>query len=276
MASYNIVLIGSAGSGKSCLTIRFIAQRFVPEYDPTLEDSYRKTIEVDSHFCTCDIYDTAGTEDFKMVRDSYVREAEGFLCVFALDNLDSFREVIRLHDHVARVKDFSFDKTFPFVVAGNKADLDESEKIVSRDEVEKVLQIINVKSYFETSALTDYNVKNAFTQLVREIRDARMACESCEHGGTKKLTKKNIEGVSALFPQEKRQSVSLCNHRVNFKTKIMALVESLFSQLSWVFHRNRVRWLQQYRSSHRRLGAPFRRVDTFAPNIRNVDVQQIR
>jgi hypothetical protein len=28
--------------GKSCLTLQFVAQKFVEDYDPTLEDSYRK------------------------------------------------------------------------------------------------------------------------------------------------------------------------------------------------------------------------------------------
>ncbi len=36
---YRVVLVGIGGVGKSCLTIQFIADRFVEDYDPTLEDS---------------------------------------------------------------------------------------------------------------------------------------------------------------------------------------------------------------------------------------------
>ncbi|EFA76382.1 Ras GTPase [Heterostelium album PN500] len=83
---YIFILVGPGGVGKSCLTIQFIAQRFVDEYDPTLEDSYRKQTTVDNEECLLDIYDTAGQEDFSAVRDQYMRT--GNKC-----DLQDFREV---------------------------------------------------------------------------------------------------------------------------------------------------------------------------------------
>jgi len=37
---YRVVLVGEGGVGKSCLTIQFISEKFVEEYDPTMEDRY--------------------------------------------------------------------------------------------------------------------------------------------------------------------------------------------------------------------------------------------
>lgn len=54
--------MGSGGVGKSALTIQFIQGNFVEKYDPTIEDSYRKQIEVDGKACMLDILDTAGQE----------------------------------------------------------------------------------------------------------------------------------------------------------------------------------------------------------------------
>jgi len=34
------------------------------DYDPTLEDSYRKQVTIDNEECILDIFDTAGQEDF--------------------------------------------------------------------------------------------------------------------------------------------------------------------------------------------------------------------
>ena len=41
-AEYRLVVLGSGGVGKSALTIRLITDNFLEEYDPTIEDSYRK------------------------------------------------------------------------------------------------------------------------------------------------------------------------------------------------------------------------------------------
>ena len=53
---------GGGGVGKSSLTVRFVHSLFVEKYDPTIEDSYRKIVTVDGVTVTCNIMDTAGTE----------------------------------------------------------------------------------------------------------------------------------------------------------------------------------------------------------------------
>uniref|UniRef100_A0A8R1I9Q0 Small monomeric GTPase n=1 Tax=Caenorhabditis japonica TaxID=281687 RepID=A0A8R1I9Q0_CAEJA len=42
MTEYKLVVVGDGGVGKSALTIQLIQNHFVEEYDPTIEDSYRK------------------------------------------------------------------------------------------------------------------------------------------------------------------------------------------------------------------------------------------
>ncbi len=41
---------------------------FVEKYDPTIEDSYRKQVEVDGQQCMLEILDTAGTVSFRWSR----------------------------------------------------------------------------------------------------------------------------------------------------------------------------------------------------------------
>ena|SRR3990167_10451205 len=57
---YKLVIIGGGGVGKSALTIQLVQNHFVDEYDPTIEDSYRKQVQIDDETCLLDILDTAG------------------------------------------------------------------------------------------------------------------------------------------------------------------------------------------------------------------------
>jgi len=66
MREYKIVVLGSGGVGKSALTVQFVQGIFVEKYDPTIEDSYRKQVEVDGQQCMLEILDTAGTVCIKI------------------------------------------------------------------------------------------------------------------------------------------------------------------------------------------------------------------
>ena len=44
---YHIVVLGAGGVGKSCLTAQFVQNVWIESYDPTIEDSYRKQVNVD-------------------------------------------------------------------------------------------------------------------------------------------------------------------------------------------------------------------------------------
>ena len=99
----NFVLAG--GVGKSALTIQLIQNHFVDEYDPTIEDSYRKQVVIDGETCLLDILDTAGQEEYSAMRDQYMRTGEGFLLVFAVNNAKSFEDISQYREQIKRVKD---------------------------------------------------------------------------------------------------------------------------------------------------------------------------
>jgi len=162
---FKLVLVGSGGVGKSCLTIQYISNKFVEDYDPTLEDSYRKPITLDGEPAILDIFDTAGQEDFAAVRDSYMRTGDGFLCVYSVTLQASFDEAVSLHEHILRVKDA---EEVPFVLVGNKCDLEDAREV----KFEKGQSLATDLScpFLEASAKTRYNVDESFTTLVKEIQ----------------------------------------------------------------------------------------------------------
>ncbi|KAG2455628.1 RRAS protein, partial [Polypterus senegalus] len=95
---------------------------FVSDYDPTIEDSYTKICSVDGITTRLDILDTAGQEEFGAMREQYMRAGEGFLLVFAINDVGSFNEIHKFHRQIQRVKDRD---DFPMVLVGNKADLEQ-------------------------------------------------------------------------------------------------------------------------------------------------------
>jgi len=166
MAASPVVIIGTAGSGKSSLCIRFIADRFVEFYEPTLEDLYRKQVDVDGQTCVMDIFDTAGTEGLHLARDAYIRQGHGFLILYAIDDSKSFQEVQKLHDHVLRIK--NDEEKVPFVLVGTKCDLGDQRKITF-EQGQQMGESIGA-SFFEASSCDGINVNEVFIRLMREIR----------------------------------------------------------------------------------------------------------
>ncbi len=59
----------------------FVHQHFVEEYDPTIEDSYRKQLEVDGGVYLLDLLDTAGQEKYSAMQDQYMRQGDAYLMV---------------------------------------------------------------------------------------------------------------------------------------------------------------------------------------------------
>uniref|UniRef100_A0AAQ5XNN3 small monomeric GTPase n=1 Tax=Amphiprion ocellaris TaxID=80972 RepID=A0AAQ5XNN3_AMPOC len=55
-----LAVFGRAGVGKSALVVRFLTRRFIWEYDPTLESTYRHQANIDDEVVTMEILDTAG------------------------------------------------------------------------------------------------------------------------------------------------------------------------------------------------------------------------
>lgn len=163
---YKLVVVGGGGVGKSALTIQFIQSHFVSDYDPTIEDSYRKQCVIDEKVAHLDILDTAGQEEFSAMREQYMRNGEGFLLVFSLLDRSSFEEIKRtFHPQILRVKDRS---EFPMILVGNKSDL-EPERTVSTSEGQELAAELKIQ-YIETSAKQKTNVDQAFHDLVRAIR----------------------------------------------------------------------------------------------------------
>ncbi|KAG6799947.1 ras-related protein Ral-a isoform X1 [Apis laboriosa] len=185
-AMHKVIMVGSGGVGKSALTLQFMYDEFVEDYEPTKADSYRKKVVLDAEEVQIDILDTAGQEDYAAIRDNYFRSGEGFLCVFSITEDDSFQATQEFREQILRVKN---DENIPFLLVGNKSDLQEKRK-VGLNEAQARAEQWGVP-YVETSAKTKENVDKVFFDLMREIRSRKIEDKSASNGrGKDRATRK--------------------------------------------------------------------------------------
>ncbi|XP_032007018.1 ras-related protein Rap-2a isoform X1 [Hylobates moloch] len=205
MREYKVVVLGSGGVGKSALTVQFVTGTFIEKYDPTIEDFYRKEIEVDSSPSVLEILDTAGTEQFASMRDLYIKNGQGFILVYSLVNQQSFQDIKPMRDQIIRVKrrygllektvifeDHHFIISFyfvclyekvPVILVGNKVDL-ESEREVSSNEGRALAEEWGCP-FMETSAKSKTMVDELFAEIVRQMNYAAQpdkddpCCSAC-------------------------------------------------------------------------------------------------
>jgi len=164
---FRIALVGEGGVGKSAITFRYVYKKFLDQYSNTIEDFYTRRAYIDNELAEVDILDTAGLEEFKVVRDAAIKEREGFIVVYDVTNPETYQKLHHLYD---LIKSFHPTKRMPAVIIGNKIDLpgrqvqfDQGQKMANKYE----------GAFLECSAKTGENIEEAFAVLIRDIRKQR-------------------------------------------------------------------------------------------------------
>eukprot|EP01133_Synstelium_polycarpum_P001345 gene1345-1539_t len=167
LREFKIVVLGSGGVGKSALTVQFVQVigSINYTYDPTIEDSYRKQVEVDGNQCMLEILDTAGTEQFTAMRDLYMKNGQGFVLVYSIISNSTFNELPDLREQILRVKDC---EDVPMVLVGNKCDLHDQRQIAT-EQGEDLSRKFGGCVFLEASAKNKINVEQIFYDLIRQI-----------------------------------------------------------------------------------------------------------
>lgn len=161
---YKIVMLGSGAVGKSAITVQMVSGHFLSSYDPTIEDSYRTTINVNNQDIILNILDTAGQEEFYALRDQYMRSGDGYIIVFSITSITSFLEVNAIKEQLNMILDADNNTLIPIILVGNKCDLEEYRQVQSSD-AQRLAEEWRVK-YFETSAKNKTNINRIFEELV--------------------------------------------------------------------------------------------------------------
>ncbi|MBA0797840.1 hypothetical protein Gohar_008499 [Gossypium harknessii] len=138
--------------------------KFTQQYKATIgADFVTKELQIDDRDVTLQIWDTAGQERFQSLGVAFYRGADCCVLVYDVNVMKSFDSLDNWHEEFLKQANPTDPRTFPFILLGNKIDVDGGNtRVVSEKKAKDWCASKENIPYFETSAKEDINVDAAF------------------------------------------------------------------------------------------------------------------
>eukprot|EP01156_Anaeramoeba_ignava_P020353 Anaeramoba_ignava/c15161_g1_i3.p1 GENE.c15161_g1_i3~~c15161_g1_i3.p1 ORF type:complete len:197 (-),score=55.11 c15161_g1_i3:121-711(-) len=173
---FKLVCVGDGATGKTCMLITFIENKFPEGYVPTVFENYNSKFDVDGKPYELSIWDTAGQEDYDSLRPLSYPNAHIVLICFSVDSQISYKNV--REKWAGEVKHYCPEA--PTILVGTKTDLrndpaaqEELRKnnadFITQAMGSQLAQEIHADKYLECSAKTSVNLKTIFDESIRTI-----------------------------------------------------------------------------------------------------------
>uniref|UniRef100_A0ABI7WWQ7 Ras-related protein Rab-7a n=1 Tax=Felis catus TaxID=9685 RepID=A0ABI7WWQ7_FELCA len=161
-----VIILGDSGVGKTSLMNQYVNKKFSNQYKATIgADFLTKEVMVDDRLVTMQIWDTAGQERFQSLGVAFYRGADCCVLVFDVTAPNTFKTLDSWRDEFLIQASPRDPENFPFVVLGNKIDLENRQVATKRAQAWCYSK--NNIPYFETSAKEAINVEQAFQTIAR-------------------------------------------------------------------------------------------------------------
>lgn len=162
--SRKIAIMGYRSVGKSSLTIQFVENQFVDSYDPTIENTFHKTVKLKGQEYNLKLVDTAGQDEYSIFPQSYSMDIHGYVLVYSINSAKSFEVVRALYE---KLLDMTGKVHVPIVLVGNKVDL-RVERVVSYEEGRQAAEYMKA-AFMEASAKQNQSVFEIFSTMIQQI-----------------------------------------------------------------------------------------------------------
>ena len=162
----NLLIIGDATVGKTCILRRFAHDKFTSNYISTVGiDFFTKDVILDDKKIHIKIWDTAGQERYRSLTQGFFRKAEGIIIVYDITNESSFNNLKFWIDSIESNTN-SQNSKIPAIIIGNKIDI--LERKVDKVSAENFAKNKNYK-YFEVSAKTGIYIDESIKFLIKKV-----------------------------------------------------------------------------------------------------------
>lgn len=162
--TFKILTIGESEVGKTCILLRYTDNKFSKHHLTTIGIDFKtKIINYYTNKIKLYIWDTAGQERFRNIAQQYYNGADGIFLVFDVTERATFEKVT---EWMKQILSYNTKERVGIILLGNKVDSD--KRVVTTEEGNNLAKEFDIK-YFETSALTNYNIDESFNCMVDEI-----------------------------------------------------------------------------------------------------------
>ncbi|CAG0890869.1 unnamed protein product [Cyprideis torosa] len=171
-----VIILGDSAVGKTSLMNQYVNKKFSNQYKATIgADFLTKEVMVEDRLVTMQIWDTAGQERFQSLGVAFYRGADCCVLVYDVTAPNTFKSLDSWRDEFLIQASPRDPENFPFVVIGNKIDLE--NRAVSSKRAQQWCQTKNEIPYYETSAKENVNVEQAFQTVARNALAQESAVE---------------------------------------------------------------------------------------------------
>jgi small GTP-binding protein len=161
-----IVVLGGEGVGKSTIIVQYLFNRFVDNYEPTIEDNYTKNIIIDGTRYDVKIVDTAGQEEYSYIRDLHLATADGFLLVYDITESQSYFYINEIIERIQEKR--PKERKIPMVICGNKSELEYKRGVVLSVRGDKLSEHTKCP-FYECSAKNHKKINEMWEDLIRRV-----------------------------------------------------------------------------------------------------------
>lgn len=163
-----VIILGDSGVGKTSLMQQYVNKKFSNQYKATIgADFLTKEVMVEDRLVTMQLWDTAGQERFQSLGVAFYRGADCCVLVYDVNNAKSFDTLESWRDEFLIQASPRDPENFPFVILGNKIDVEESKRMITQKRAMQFCQLKGSIPYFATSAKEAINVEQAFGVIAK-------------------------------------------------------------------------------------------------------------
>lgn len=159
-----VLILGACKVGKTSLMRRWRHGEYTDVYSPTVEEFYVHSCKSQGKTVRLGLIDITGSGDFPGMLELYIERTDCIMLVYEIGNIESFKEIERLHQLVLDVR--GDDQISFSVVATKKDQCEDMLETQIREDIDDFLCKLRYPKFITTSSKLDVNVSAAFENAI--------------------------------------------------------------------------------------------------------------